>query len=88
MVKAVAIANDWEFKHRDQFNVVLSDGAKLTDNDRLLDLGYCASGLERNYYVRKRFLIRDDVAWHIDRAAELLDALEPLTNLPDETTGD
>ena len=78
MVKAVAMANGWEFKHRDQFNVVLSNAFELTDNDRILDLGPCASGLERNYYVRKRFLIADDVAWHIDRTAELMDLLEPL----------
>ncbi len=79
MVKAVTIAKDWEFKHRDQFNLVLASASELTGNYRIHDLGACARGLGDNYYVRKRFLIADDVAWHIDRTAELMDLLEPLT---------
>ena len=79
MAKAVAVVNGWEYTEHAQFGVVCRNASDLTGNDRLLDLCNAAYGLHRNYYTRKMFLSDRTIARNLDQMAELLDALEPLT---------
>lgn len=79
MAKAAAVTQGWEYRQHAQFSVVMYNASKLLDDSRLTLLGDVAEGLHRNYYVRKRFLIPESIAQNLDRMAELLDILEPLT---------
>ena len=79
MAKAVAVTQGWEYRQHAQFNVVLYNASLLLGNKRLTLLGNVAEGLHRNYYIRKRFLIPDDIAQNLNFVAELLEVLEPLT---------
>ena len=79
MAKAVAVVRGWEYTEHAQFGVVCRNASDLTGNDRLLDLCNAAYGLHRNYYTRKMFLSDRTIARDLDQMAELLDALEPLT---------
>ena len=79
MVKAVAVTQGWEYRQHAQFGVVMYNASDLTGNDLLLDLSDTAYRLHRNYYTRKRFLSSRTIAHSLDRMAELLDTLEPLT---------
>ena len=80
MAKAVAVAQGWEYTEHAQFGVVCRMAADLTGNDAFLDLSNAAYGLHRNYYTRKRFLSDRTISRNLEQMAELLNALEPLTN--------
>ena len=88
MAKAVAETQGWEYETHPQFPVVMYNASMAAQNDRVRLLGETANGLHRNFYTRKRFLLSDAIGRSLDDMAELLDALEPLTNPPDETIGD
>ena len=79
MAKAVAVVYRWEYTEHAEFGVVLNNASDLSGNNRLLELRGIAYGLHKNYYFRKRFLSPRSIAHDIDRMAELLDILEPLT---------
>ena len=79
MVKAVAVNQGWEYRQHAQFGVVMYNASVLLENTDLTVLGAVAEGLHRNYYVRKRFLIPEMIGHDLDRTAQLLEALEPLT---------
>ncbi len=79
MAKAVAVTQGWEYESHPQFPVVMYNASVMARNDRLRLLGRSASGLHRNYYTRKLFLLAEDVQRSLEDMAELLDALEPLT---------
>ena len=80
MTKAVAETRGWEYGRHEQFNVVLTQARDLTDNYRILELRGVANDLHRNFYTRRRFLNAVDIGASLDRMAELLDLLEPLTD--------
>ena len=79
MAKAVAAVHGWRYQEHAEFGVVLINASDLTGNDRLLDLKSVAYSLHLNHYTRKRFLSHHPIAHDLDRVAELLDLLEPLT---------
>jgi hypothetical protein len=79
MAKAVAETQGWDYREHAQFGVVVRNAGELTGNDRLLDLSAVAYDLHRGYYTRKMFLSDKTIARNLDQMAELLDALEPLT---------
>lgn len=79
MTKAVAANHGWEYeKHRD-FSVVLNNVWKLTGNDRVSDLRGSPNDLHGYFYERDEFLDAQVIAADIERVAELLDLLSPLT---------
>lgn len=79
MTKAVAAANGWEYeKHRD-FTIVLNNVWKQTGNDRVRDLRGSPNDLHAYFYERDEFLDAEVIAADIERVAELLDLLSPLT---------
>ena len=80
MAKAVAETRGWEYRRHEQFNVVLDRVQDLTGNDRLIELRGIANDLHRNFYTRSRFLSPVSIGTGLDRVAELLDLLEPLTD--------
>ena len=79
MAKAVAEAQGWDYHRHEQFNDVLNRTRLLTGNDRLPDLRAMANDLHGNFYRRRQFLDPDDVNLSLERVAELLDVLQPLT---------
>ena len=79
MAKAVAETQGWEYRRHEQFNVVLNNVRVLTGNDQLLGLRGIANDLHRNFYTRSRFLDAGSIGVGLNRMAELLDLLEPLT---------
>ena len=81
MAKAVAVTHGWQYREHAQFGVVLRNASDLTGNERLVDLSGTAYGLHRGYYTCKRFLSSRTIARNLDQMAELLDTLEPLTQL-------
>ena len=80
MTKAVAETHGWEYVRHEQFNVVLDRVQDLTGNDRLIELRGIANDLHRNFYTRSRFLSPVSIGTGLERVAELLDLLEPLTD--------
>ena len=80
MAKAVAEAQGWEYRRHEQFNVVLNNARSLTGDDRLPGLRSIAGTLHGNFYTRKRFLDSESIRMDLERIAELLDILEPLTH--------
>ena len=80
MAKAVAETQGWQYDRHDHFQVVLNNARVMTGNDRLIDLSAVAHNLHRNFYVRRRFLDMEEIGLNLDRIAELLDILEPLTS--------
>ena len=80
MAKAVAETRGWEYGRHEQFNVVLDRVQDLTGNDRLIELRGIANDLHRNFYTRGRFLSSVSIGTGLERVAELLDLLEPLTD--------
>ena len=78
MAKAVALTYGWEYEKHEQFNVVLNNVRRMLDNNRIGELRDTASGLHRNFYIRRRFLDAVDIGLGLDRMDELLDLLEPL----------
>ena len=79
MAKAVATAQGWESRKRDQFGVVLDNARRLTGDDRRRALRVIAKDLHGNYYKRRFLLSADSIELDLDSMAELLDILEPLT---------
>ena len=79
MAKAVAEAQGWEYRRHEQFNVVLNNARSLTGDERLPGLRGIANDLHGNFYTRKRFLDSESIRMDLERIAELLDILEPLT---------
>ena len=79
MAKAVAAVHGWRYQEHAEFGVVLINASDLTGNDQLLELKAAAYGLHLNHYTRKRFLSQRPIAHDLNRVAELLDIMEPLT---------
>ena len=79
MAKAVATVYNWDYQHHQQFGVVIHNASLLTGNESLNDLSDTAYRLHTNYYTRNRFLSPAAIARSLDRIAELLNLLEPLT---------
>jgi uncharacterized protein (UPF0332 family) len=82
MAKAVAEAQGWEYKTHADFSVVLNQARRLTDDARLGDLRATANDLHGNYYRRKRHLDADVIGEDIEKVAELVALLAPLTAPP------
>ena len=79
MAKAVAEVYGWQYREHQQFGHVLNRASEMSGKDRIFELKSIAYGLHSNYYTRKRFLSGRAIAHDLDRMAELLEALEPLT---------
>ena len=79
MVKAVAIAEGWEYERHSDFSQVLNSAYLATGDDRIRLLRGIPNELHGNYYKRKRHLDVGIVGRDLDSTAELLDLLLPLT---------
>ena len=79
MAKAVAVAQGWRYDNHPDFSSVMNQAALLTGNDRLRDLRARANDLHGNYYSRKRFLDAEAIRIDLERIAELVALLAPLT---------
>ena len=79
MVKAVAIAQGWEYERHSDFSQVLNLAYLATSDERIRLLRGIPNELHGNYYRRKRHLDGGMVCRDLDSTAELLDLLQPLT---------
>lgn len=79
MAKAVAQAQGWEYERHDHFSVVLNNAYGLTGDDGVRVLRAIANELHGNHYLRKRHLNADLIGEDIERMAQLLELLAPLT---------
>ena len=81
MAKAVALAQGWKYDNHPDFSEVMYKARQLSGNSGLNGLRAIANDLHGNYYKRKRHLDSDSIQEDLDRVAELLDILQPLTGL-------
>ena len=79
MAKAVAATQGWEYDTHADFSVVLNRARRLTGDGRLGGLRATANDLHSNYYRRKRHLDAERIDEDIERVAQLLGILAPLT---------
>ena len=79
MAKAVAEAQGWDYTKHAQFSVVLNNARQVTGDARIPGMRGIANELHGNYYTRRRFLNAAAIGEDLDRIAELLEILEPLT---------
>ena len=79
MAKAVAEAKGLEYRRHSQFNHVINEVRRLTNNERLPGLRGVANDLHSYFYERKRNLDQDVIALDLSNIEELLVILEPLT---------
>ena len=82
MAKAVAAAQGWDYDTHADFSKVMVNVRRLTNNPRLAELRDTANSLHVNYYLRKRQLDAADIAESLERIAELVELLAPLTIPP------
>ena len=81
MAKAVAVAQGWEYQTHSDFSEVLNEARQLVNNPRISELRSVANELHINYYKRKRHLNARAIREDLERMAELLEILHPLTVL-------
>ena len=79
IVKAVAIAQGWEYERHSDFSQVLSSAYLATGDDQIRLLRGIPNELHGNNKKRKRHLDEGIVGRDLDSTAELLDLLLPLT---------
>ena len=79
MAKAVAEAQDWQYKRHDEFFTVMNQARQLSGDARLRNLGYVANALHGFFYTRKMFLDSIVIGEGLDDMELLLDILQPLT---------
>ena len=79
MAKAVAEAQGWDYTKHAQFSVVLNNARQVTGDARIPGMRGIANELHGNYYTRRRLLNAAAIGEDLDRIAELLEILEPLT---------
>ena len=87
MVKAVAVAQGWQYDRHADFSRVMNQAILLTGNDRLRDLRGTANDLHGNYYERKRFLNAEIIGRDLESIEELVALLAPLTVLDGSGNG-
>ena len=79
MAKAVAEAQGWEYETHADFAVVMDQARRVTRDSRLGGMRGTANELHGNYYRRKRHLDAEVIGEDIERMAQLLELLAPLT---------
>ena len=79
VAKAVAEAQGWQYKRHEEFADVFNRARGMSGDERLRTYRRVANELHGYFYTRKRFLDPEDISDGLDRIAELLDILEPLT---------
>ncbi len=79
MAKAVAEAKGWQYKRHEEFADIINRTRLMTGDEQLRNYRRVANELHGYFYTRKRFLDAEDIGDGLDRIAELLDILEPLT---------
>ena len=79
MAKAVAEAQGWQYKRHEEFADIVNRARGMSGDERLRTYRRVANELHGYFYTRKRFLDPEDISDGLDRIAEFLDILEPLT---------
>ena len=81
MAKAVAEAQGWPYNRHGEFFRVMRLSVELSGNARLVDVWPAANLLHEFFYTRKLFLDPELVQERLYQVVELLDILQPLTEL-------
>ena len=81
MAKAVAVAQGWRYETHPDFSEVMNQARLVANTPRISELRSVANELHINYYKRKRHLNARAIQEDLERIAELLEILHPLTGL-------
>ena len=81
MAKAVAVAQGWQYETHSDFSEVMYQASQLANNPRIHELRGLSKELHHNYYRRKRHLNAGAIGADLERIAELLELVHPLTGL-------
>jgi hypothetical protein len=87
MAKAVAEAQDWQYKAHDEFFKVMYQAEDLSPDARLPGLWHVANTLHGFFYTRKMLLRPDAIGRGLDQIETVLDILQPLTEPGSVTAG-
>ena len=80
IAKAVAVNHGWRYRNHSQFHTVMHEVRRMTGNPRISDLHGRAELLHANYYARKSLLDAEMISEGLDKMADLVDLLAPLTD--------
>ena len=83
IAKAVALAQGWQYRQDSHFHVVMNRLRDITGNSRIADLHGRAAILHCNCDLRRMHLDAGIIAEDLDKMAELVDLLSPLTGIAD-----
>ena len=78
MVKAVAVAQGWDYEGHAQFFQVMHRAGQSLGDDRLHDWGNSANSLHGFFYMRKMLLNSETIGRNLNAVESLINALEPL----------
>ena len=81
IAKAVALAQGWQCLGDSHFHVVMNRLREITDDFQIANLHGRAVILHCNGGLRKKHLDADVIAEDLDKMAELVELLSPLTGL-------
>ena len=84
ITKAVSLAQGWQYSRHSHFHRIMIQARQLTGNARIPDLHGRAEILHINYYERKSVLDAATIGEDLDKMAELVEALSPLTGIDEQ----
>ena len=77
IIKAVAIANGWEYEHHDQFDSVVVNASQRYRQPSLRDRADAAHGLHVSFYKRKQFIDTEATRGRIENVGYIIEVLAP-----------
>ena len=81
MAKAVALAQGWQYSSDSHFHVVMNRLREIIDDFQIANLHGRAVILHCNGDIRKKHLDAEAIAEDLDKMAELVELLSPLTGI-------
>ena len=77
IIKAVAVANGWEYEHHDQFDKIVVNAGQKYRQPSLRDKADAAHGLHISFYKRKQFIETEATRGRIENVEYMIGVLEP-----------
>ena len=77
IIKAVAVANGWEYESHDQFENVVVNARQRYRQPGILDMSRAGEALHKNYYKRDLLLNANIISEDIQRVERMVNILQP-----------